>query len=367
MSERLFETVDDSVAPDGPCCVALSHDGAPWVAYSGAGRQPRVATREGADDWRIDELAAGGLVGGPFRVCLDIDSEGDPHVAYRDTEAELIYGVRKGGSWTFEKVPTRIGLATPGGATDYGLRLHFRPDSPKLQNTPHLVFRDLLTGSIGYARKVQLAGDPGPKFRLVEAAHAVSPIFEMGSSSMAFDEFAGAFRIVYVEDHSGQNLDPPALHRVWTKIILDPLEGTLGEPSQLAQGNFNVIRETTVTANVPNFCTAYHNSTDKKLIAHYRVLGLVDAVTEELADVSNAVCPSAATTSMGKYRVAFDDVDGLKLARQVTDAQWTIDVIDPAATTTACPSLVYEKIALDAHLGYTVGGTLKYVTWTEQP
>jgi hypothetical protein len=367
MGERLFETVDNSVAPDGPCSVALGHDGTPWVAYSGAGRQPRVATRNGANDWEIDELISGGIVGGPFRVCLDIDSAGDPHVAYRDAAGDLLYGVRKGGSWTFEKVPTRIGLATPGGATDYGLRLHFRPNTPELQNTPHLVFRDLLTGSIGYARKVRLSGDAGPKFRLLEAARANSPIFEMSSSSMAFDEFAGAFRITYVEDHSGQNLDPPALHRVWTKLIIDPLEGTLSEPRQLAQGHFNVIRQSAVTANAPSFCVSYHNATDKKLIAHYTVLGLIDAVTEELADTSNAVCPSAATTSMGKYRVAFDDADGLKLARQVTDAQWAIDVIDPAATTNACPSLVYEKIDLEAHLGYTVGGALKYATWTEQP
>jgi hypothetical protein len=231
----MFETVDESVSVGGQACLALDTDGNPRIAYSGTAGKLMFASRN-SGTWTREEVFGAGVIGrsDTNRVCLQLDSTGNPHVAFQDIDSgHLIHGVRRDGNWTFTHVPTQLQRLEPGGVAGYDFKLHFRRDTPELRDTPHFVFHDLSTGQLGYTRKVT------EKFQLVVAAAADGVTSNNGLlPSIAFDTHSGRFLVAYVEELAQSEPDQPLppFTKVSMKAIVDPLEGTLGERTLLAEG-----------------------------------------------------------------------------------------------------------------------------------
>jgi hypothetical protein len=92
--------------------LVLDSSGVPLVAYGG--EEPRLATREGVDDWRIETIdpsaiAMSGLV-------LGVGMLGSLHVAYEDeVTGNLKYAVRDTeGDWQPETIDTGTVIGHPG-------------------------------------------------------------------------------------------------------------------------------------------------------------------------------------------------------------------------------------------------------------
>lgn len=362
MVKPQFETIDDAVI--GKACLALAPDRTPWVGYIGDDQAPRVAARSESGEWQIDRIG-GETAQQSARMCLEIDSEGEPHVAFIDQErVELRYGRRADGAWQVESVPTQIGLQRPGGVLDYAFRLHFRQDTPELHNTPHLVFFDPSTDSVGYARKVVLRpGDP-PKFFLMALANGTE-VDAMRRPSMSFDKSGGGFSVAFIQSRIGDDDGAPSqTTRIWSTFILDPLNGKVAQNKVLHQGAFNAFAQTSDFRNFGNRLVAYLDATAKTVNAI--TFPASDPVMRVVADAPTAVSPCATATSRGQFRIAFGDQSGVHLATQQILGDWELEVIDGIANAFPSPWLVYERIDPVAHMAYNAGGTLVYATWTEE-
>jgi hypothetical protein len=359
MAQFTFETVDGSGTVAGQCCLALDSRGNPRIAYAGAGGKLKVASRD-SGSWSQEELFGGGFIlpSVSDRVRLDIDSGGNPHIAYKErTSTQLFYGFKADNHWSFMPVPTRLERRDPGGITEFDFRLYFRRDTPELADTPHFVYHDPSTGQLGYTRRV------GGSFKQVVAGAANTDISRNGLfPSIDFQFDSGSFLISFVEDFGDVESSLPSRTRVWLKQIIDPFAGTLGDAELLQEGNFNVVRPTSITAELSRTCVAFGDTTNQTLNVCFRE-GIAPG-RAVVAPTVFPVVPSAAQTSRGQFRIAFVDENGLKLASRILN-EWIVEVVDPEGG--ELPSLAYEKIPLNGHLAYTVRGTLKYAHWTEQP
>jgi hypothetical protein len=293
-------------------------------------------------------------------VCLDIDSRGNPHIAYNDLgTGHLIYGSKRNGQWTFMPVPTKLGRLEPGGVVGYDFKLHFRNDTPELHDTPHFIFHDASTGQLGYTRRV------GGTFKVVTAAASDGITSRIGlHSSIAFDRDAGAFRLAYIEDFGNSDDSPslPSLCRIWTRMIVDPFEGIPGDPVLLDQGHFDVVRPTSIASNSLRYCLAFPDATNRTLVASFSEPGISGQVREVVAETHFPVVPSVTYNSHGQARIAYADDNGLLLISRMGN-QWVNDVVDPDGA--ELPSIACHTISPDGHVAYQSAQSLKYAKWTE--
>lgn len=364
MTQFTIETVDGPNTVAGQCCLKLDSQGNPWIAYAAIGGKLMLASRN-SGTWTREELFGAGRIGesDSNRVCLEIDSEGNPHIAFRDLNSgNLLYGVKRNNSWTYTPVPTRLLLLDPGSVAHYAFRLHLTHIHSEHQNTPHFVYHDLSTNQLGYTRIV------GGQFKLITAASADGINFKSGLyTSMDFEPSSGTVLIAYIRESVtlDDDDDMPPFTKVCLRRIVRPFAGTLGEEKILDEGQFRVVRPTSVASNdgSPQPCVTYEIITDQKL---YAVDPGVEQISKKvIATTVFPVVPSAAVASRGEYRVAFGDDNKLKLATQNRFNQWFVEVADPDGGD--MPSLAYDKSGRNGHIAYSVRRTLKYAKWVEVP
>jgi hypothetical protein len=344
-----FETVDGAV--NGQVCLALDKNGNPHIAYAGVGGKLMLASRDVDGTWIHEELFGGGLVGAPEenRICLEIDSQGNPHIAYRElSSGNLYYGFKRDNRWEFTPVPTSLFFHDPRGVSGYAFKLHSGRLTPELRDTPHFVFHDLTSNSLGYTRKV------GGEFKITKVSEGNA--WSVGlNPSMDFDDLSETFLIAYTEElDNGPGTEP--LSRVSVTRIQDPLEGTIGFKSLLEQGRFRVVRPTSITSDT-KWCVAYGDFTNNTLKASVFDFGLPEPHKEIVAATVFPVTPSVAKAPGKDYRIAYGDDNKLKLASRNQFGEWNVEIIDPSGG--EIPSLAYDNLG-NAHIAYMLGNTLKY-------
>jgi hypothetical protein len=350
MAQFTFETVDGPGTVNGQTCLALDKDNNPHITYTDVGRKLMLAGRNAAGTWIREEVFSAGLVGGSneHRVCLEIDSEGNPHIAYLDNNNLLTYGVKRNNQWTFTPVPTSR-FNDPRGVSGYAFRLHSGRLSPELRDTPYFAFHDLTSDALGFTRKV--AG----QFKRIKVAE--DNLFNVGLyPSMAFDDLSGTFLVAYIEELEQGDTIPP-LTRVRMTRINDPVEGTVGFTSLLENGQFRVVRSTSITSPDGGWCVAYADFTNNTLKASVFDFSLPEPHKEVVAATVFPVIPSVARAPGENYRIAYGDENKLKLASRNQFGVWIVEVVDPDGG--GMPSLAYDNLS-NAHIAYTVGNTLKY-------
>ena len=154
MTTFTFETVDGSGA--GQSCLALDKEGNPHIAYA-THLQPATLpnvmyAHRNAGTWALERLPTGTIVeqSDENRVCLAIDSQGNPQVAYIDDSSNhLIWAVKRGDSWTFTHVPTRF-LIDPQNVDAISFQLELGGSDPAAQDTPHFAFHDAGQQALGH-------------------------------------------------------------------------------------------------------------------------------------------------------------------------------------------------------------------------
>jgi hypothetical protein len=357
-----FETVDDSVAVGGQARLAFDIDGNPRIAYASATGKVMLASRN-SGTWTPEEVFGAGLIGpsDTNRVCLQMDSAGNPHVAFQDRESgHLIHGVRRDGNWTFTHVPTQLERLEPGGVAGYDFRLYFQRDTPELRDTQHFVFHDLTTGQLGYTRKI------AEEFKLVVAAPADGITSNSGLfPSMSFEVESGRSLVAYVEEFAEDDLP---FTKIAMKGIFDPFQGTLTNSVILAQDRFRVVRSTSIACTDDAWCLVYHDFTGQTLNAFFNDASLEQPHKETVSPGTIfPVVPSVATArglgAPGKdFAVAYGDDNKLKLASRNKFGEWTVEVVDSEGGD--MPSFNYDRSG-KAHITYAVGQKLKYARDTE--
>jgi hypothetical protein len=353
MTAFTFETVDGGANPAGLCCLALDKAGNPRIAFAGPQGEIKLAQRN-AGAWSVEDVTAGEFVAKieNSRVWLQIDSLGNPHVAYRGAlTGHLIYGVKRGDHWTFQALPTSTSHGV-AGLVHLAFMLH--PDF----DTPHFIFTNLTDAALGYTRMI------GGAFKTT-AITGADPLDDLGVitngllPSAVLDPSSGAINVSYVmEVGSGR-------HKLRWKRILDPTadklsveQETLSAPQPLGEGIF--IRLTSIAATFRDRCVAHYDGADRSLKVSLPN-GPVP-ITQIVAQNIAATIPSAAQHG-GLYRVAFADGNQVKLALRDRFTNWTVETVDAAGG--AMPSLAYGN-ANNCHIGYVSGGTLKYATRKEE-
>lgn len=99
--------------------IGVGGDGQPVVAFTDPGTDtPMVGRRESSGDWSTEEIEDGG---GGYAISLDLDAEGNPHVAYytraEDGAAKVHHAHAVGGPWEVTEVGS---LQIRAGAGDSG-------------------------------------------------------------------------------------------------------------------------------------------------------------------------------------------------------------------------------------------------------
>ncbi|CCF17014.1 hypothetical protein BLGI_4995 [Brevibacillus laterosporus GI-9] len=343
MAQFTFETIDGPGTVEGKVCLTLNKNSNPYIAYAGINRQLMLANKV-AGSWIREEVFSAGLVSGiDDRICLEIDSEGNPHIAYLNNDSLLTYGVKRDNHWEFTPIPTsRFG--DPRGVSGYDFRLHSGRD------TPYFAFHDLTTRSLGFTRKVA-----GQFKRMLVVPE--SNLWSIGQSpSMVFDGVSETCLIAYINELDEGRPEP--LTSVQVTRINDPTEGIVGFTSLLDSGNFRVRRPTSITGGT-EWCVAYADLTNGKLKASVFDISMPAVHKEVVTDTVFPVVPSIAKEpgSRHGYRIAFGDENKLKLASRNRFGVWFVEVIDPDGGD--MPSLAYDNLG-NAHIAYTVGKTLKY-------
>ena len=334
-------------------------NGNPRIAYAFSGDRPMFAAKE-TGGWTREEIVGASPIspGDVNKVCLDIDSEGNPHIAYKEASSgHLVYGVRRENHWSFRTVPTKLGRLEPGTVTGYDFRLRFQRDTPELHDTPHFVYHDVSTGQLGYTRRMS-----DGSFKLTVAARANSSVvrtghFRQSRSLRHLDRSTSRspknLSRRSVEPDAYQSLDQPD-HR--------PFEGRMGEAEPLEEGTFNVVRPTSITSEPRAYCIAYADSTHRTLNALYVEAHVPQVIRQQVAATVGPVAPIGRPESGGSE--AYGDDNKLKLASLDRLNQWVVEIIDPEGGIQPC--LAYEKISLKGHLAYATQDALKYASWTER-
>ncbi|WOX23716.1 hypothetical protein [Streptomyces solicathayae] len=343
------ETVDPA-SVRGQLTLALSRTGVPHIVYTDSTGRIKYARKEAAG-WVRETLPAGNDAGGDDdRVCLALDSQGNPHIAYRDLgDDHLIYGVRN-GAWSFEEVPTQGGIH-PRGARHISLGLHPDRFGSGLKDTPHLAYHDMFHTGLGYAAKVP--DDDGHvtwKGHVKEVDNPDSPHDAGLYTSLVFDADE-TISIAYFDDRAGefQRLKLAVQGEfAWEKNVVGDGTG-LGECASMAPGL--VGRDAVGYYDVTNKCvTVWIRDRDeppprKEVVA---------------ADVPRGARPSTAATPTHALRVAYEH-SGLRFAVRTANDTWEVQTVDTAPA--AWPSLAYDGSGT-AHLAYVSGGALKYARGT---
>lgn len=363
MAEFTIETVDGPARVRGQCCLALDKSGNPRIAYAGSGGDVRLARRDGGA-WTVENLPTGTFVtpSDVDRVCLEIDSQDQPHIAYVDNESgHLIYGVRDDDGWTLTPVPSSLLLGDPRGVVNISLKLHpgrLSADlsTTELKDAPTLGFHDLTSVSLAYARRVDGKFKPAVVASTASLATALddSGVASTGMNlSMAFDRLSESLHLAY----SSRVAEVQRLRR---KRILDTTAGDLSSSDLLADDRI-VVGATSIAKGEGTTCVAFADITNRQLKAWVELFDLPEPSRELIAADVPGTVPSVAL-NRGEFRVAYADNDNPKLASRDRFGKWSLEVIDPAGG--AMPSLAYDKRG-NAHIAYVAGSTLKYATRSE--
>src|SRR5438874_7247234 len=135
-----FETVDGTDGVRGQSSLALDKNGIPHIAYVDSFGRVRLAHRN-SGAWTTESVPSGIVdPSDEDRVCLEIDSHGNPQIAFLDgTNHFLIYGVKMNNNWTFTTVPTHF--RDPRSVLNFSFKLHPGRVTPELRDTPHFAYR----------------------------------------------------------------------------------------------------------------------------------------------------------------------------------------------------------------------------------
>jgi hypothetical protein len=114
-------------------------------------------------------------------------------------------------------------------------------------------------------------------------------------------------------------------------------------------------RPTSIVRTLFGGCLAYFDVASKTLKASVSASGISELETVA-TDVKNAITPSAAVNG-NAFRIAFSDLEAVKLASRNQSGIWAVETVDPVFGQT--PSLAYDKSGT-AHIAYVKNGALKY-------
>jgi len=356
MAQFEFERVSNGIdMVRGQCSLIVDKDDDLLIAYTTETGELVIASRK-TGTWIGEKVSAPIVAAGTEdRVWLQIDSAGNPHVAYiEEGTRRLFHGVRgQDLNWSFEPVPTHLPPHEPI-VFSISFALHPGGQNPDLRDTPHILFEDQSSNGLGYARK--LDGD-------WTVSQAASPIQlgDVGSSragqstSLTFNE-SQSLQIAYVETFDGNQRTV-----VHNKRLLSIAEGTFGSDRKVEDGQFSAGR-TSILSQTPETWVVYCDVTRRVLKA-----GTFDSdgapVVEVVAPLMGRTVPVLAQNpTIGgeladRLRIAYADDGKVKLARRERLEGWAVDVIDPDGG--EMPSLAYDSRG-NAHMAYAAGRVLKY-------
>jgi hypothetical protein len=356
-----FETVDGPDSVRGQSSLAFDKDGIPRIAYVDVSGRVRLASRA-SGAWTIEKILGTGIVdpSDEDRVCLEIDSLGNPQIAFLDgTNHLLIYGVKLHNDWTFTTVPTHFRDAR--SVINFSFKLHPGRLTPELRDTPHFAYKDMSGPNLGYTRMFRgrlEATTVDDREAENEAADDTGAFDDGLHTSLTFEVLSEELRIAYFDQknlHSGFPVQRLCLARILdveaniisrTTAILSVLDGDdiLGTCSSLA---------TTMGGGIH---IAYVDLSNHILKAFVKDFDLPEPRKETVATGVTRTVPSAADKG-GEFVIAYGDDNKLKLASRDKFGEWSVEVVDPSGG--AMPSLAFDKFG-NAHIAYTVGRALKY-------
>ncbi len=351
MTTFTFETVDGSGA--GQSCLALDKEGNPHIAYA-THLQPATLpnvmyAHRNAGTWALERLPTGAIVeqSDENRVCLAIDSQGNPQVAYIDDSSNhLIWAVKRGDSWTFTHVPTRF-LIDPQNVDAISFQLELGGSDPAAQDTPHFAFHDAGQQALGHTTIVDGKLQATVVEQIGIGVHA--ECFDTGlHPSLAWDPHASPMLAYFNINDTGDLMalrNATLLNGTWQIALLVPGGRKMGASVPVAFGI--------------------------RAVAYFDVLNSALKVWADGEDrivapgiLNGRLLPSAAVNVFQQPRVAYEDESKLKLASRDKFGEWTVQIVDPAGG--FMPSLAYDNLG-NAHIAYTAGNTLKYAKGTEGP
>ncbi len=348
-----FEPVADSIAVGGEVSLALDRAGNPRMVFSQRNSgQIFVATRDGGA-WTLENVPSG-FVPGDSRPRLAIDSKGNPHIAYRDlTSGELIHAAKSAGQWSFAHIPTRLTPDhRPGGVGAIDFALHPGRLDTESRDVGFFVYVDLATERIGFAHTAGIGPTP------VTVQDDPNDLIQFSGPSASFDPSENFF-VAYLGIF--QTGAPQDTVSVRSAHIVDIEKGTFSTPTVIEGSQFiNVRRPTSIVRTFSGGCLAYFDIASKTLKASINSGGL-SSIETVAANVGNIVTPSAAAKG-SDFRVAYADIDAMKLASRSRSGDWTIEAVE--AVSGGSPSLVYDN-AGTANIAYAAGAKLKYARRSE--
>ncbi|MFJ2938205.1 hypothetical protein ACIO8G_36280 [Streptomyces sp. NPDC087219] len=343
-----FDMVDDVGGLVGNICLALDRDGIPHIAYRA--HRPvgniMLASKRSAG-WTVEDT---GAVSPPEanRVSFGMDSLGCPHIAYRDSSSgHLGYMVKADGSWNREHVPTSGGLF-PQSVMDVSMQLHPGKHDESMRDTPHIAFRDTFsTQALCYATKIDGTWRGHVKV-LDDLPLRTTGLF----NSLAFSNGEG-LRIAYfdeLETNEGVGRRQLKLAEVfndeWTDGVIDEA-GSAGQNASLAghgEGDICVVYWDGETGELKAWLKPFASPVVKEAVA---------------TGLTRNTSPSAEFNWRSELCVAYGD-GRLKLAKRAMhgDAagRWSTQTVD--AEGGAWPSVVCDKDR--THLAYMKDGRLWY-------
>jgi hypothetical protein len=355
MSRFELETASSGERVRGQCSIAIHKNNSPRIAYTVETGEVMIASRDTGTWVREQPFGPLAAAGDEDRVWLQMDSAGNPHLAYiEEGTRRLIYGVRGPDlSWSFEAVPTHRPPHEPGV---YSISFALHPGGwPGLLDTPHFAFEDQSADNLSYVRKV----DGAWKLNLVamardfgDAGHSRTGQY----TSLCFNE-SGSLQIAYVETYE---VVPTTV--VHVKRVLDVTGDTFGAERDVESGQF-VTGQTSIISHTPETWVAYCDLTNDELKAgtfnsdNEAVVEVIDTIASRTVPVL-AQDPTVRDGLFHRLRIAYTDGEGkIKLARRSVD-DWTVEVVD--SDVGKLPCLTYDSRG-HAHMAYGVGQTLRYV------
>ena len=355
-----FETVDGPDGVRGQSSLALNKDGIPRIAYVDVAGKIKLANRD-SGAWTIEEVSSAGIVdpSDEDRVCLQIDSGGNPQIAFLDgTNHLLIHGVKLNNNWTFTTVPTHFRDAR--SVINFSFKLHPGRLTPELRDTPHFVYKDMSGPNLGYTRmfggrlEAATVDDRDAENRAADDTGA----FDDGlHTSLAFDDLSEELRIAYFDQqnlHGGFPIQKLFLARI-VDVEADIISRKTAVVSLLDSDSILGTCSSLTSAN-GNIHIAYVDLTNHILKAFVKDFDLPEPRKETVATVVTRTVPSAADKG-GGFVIAYSDDNKLKMASRDKFGTWSVEVVDPSGG--AMPSLTFDKFG-NANIAYTVGQALKY-------
>lgn len=344
-----FEAVADNVS--GEVSLALDKTGNPSVVFSQRGSGQIVVARRNAGTWTQQPVGSA-FTGIDSRPRIAIDSQGNPQIAYRDlTGGDLIHGVNRNGQWSFTHIPTRLTPDhRPGGVGSVDFALHPGRDDTESRDVAYFVYVDAATDGIGFAHTGNLGPTP------VTVQDDPNDLMLFAGPSAAFDPSEGYF-VAYVGIF--QNGSPQDDISIRATNVVDIVQGEFSQPAVIEGSQFiNVRRPTSIVRTFSEGCLAYFDSANKTLKAHIASFFGPSGIEVVATNINNIVTPSAAAQA-DQFRVAYADIDAVKLASRSRSGTWTVETVD--AVSAGSPSLAYDNAGRTS-IAYVAGGELKYAT-----